>query len=126
MKLLSKLGVFALALVLSAVPGMACLLPAGTLTAAERECCRQMANECGRAGMPSSHACCQRLTGAETATFIKAPGAQSLTDLASTSYVPGAIPLLLRTDLSVLQESLDFDVNRPPGSPPTIISVLRI
>jgi hypothetical protein len=125
LKLVSKVGVFALALILSAVPTMACMLPTVTLTAAERECCKKMANECGRAGMPSSHSCCQRLTGAETATFIKAPGAQ-LDHLASISYVSPAISFLLQTDLTVVHESLDFGVNRPPGSPPATISVLRI
>jgi hypothetical protein len=125
LKFVLKVGVFALALILSAVPTMACMLPTVTLTAAERECCKKMANECGRAGMPSSHSCCQPLTGPGASTFIKALGVQ-LDHGATTGYVSPTIPSLLQTALPVVRESLDFGVHRRPGSPPATISVLRI
>src|SRR6266704_2344921 len=59
LRFVSKIGVFALALLLFASPTMACLLPNAELTAAEKACCRQMAHQCDRAGMPKSHSCCQ-------------------------------------------------------------------
>src|ERR1700722_8871914 len=42
-----------------ASPAIACVLPGATLTPAERECCRHMAGQCGRASMPAGHSCCQ-------------------------------------------------------------------
>jgi hypothetical protein len=42
-----------------ASPAIACVLPEATLTAAERECCHHMAEQCGQAAMPASHSCCQ-------------------------------------------------------------------
>jgi len=42
-----------------AAPAMACLLPGMTMTAAEHECCRRMAGQCGSMGMASSHSCCK-------------------------------------------------------------------
>jgi hypothetical protein len=124
LKLLSKVGVFALALLLSAVPTMACLLPTVTLTTAEHECCKRMAGQCGQSGMPSSHSCCQRLTGPED-SFVKAPNVQ-LDHISSISYVSGVSAPLLPTGIPLVHATLDFGVHGPPGSPPTTISVLRI
>jgi hypothetical protein len=42
-----------------ASPAIACVLPGATLTPAERECCHDMAEQCGQASMPASHSCCQ-------------------------------------------------------------------
>src|SRR5580700_515057 len=42
-----------------ASPAIACMLPGATLTPAERECCRHMAEQCGQGAMPASHSCCQ-------------------------------------------------------------------
>jgi len=57
-----KAGVSILSLLLLATPIMACLIPAATMTVAERDCCKRMAGECGKAGMPQSHPCCQTTT----------------------------------------------------------------
>jgi hypothetical protein len=40
-------------------PAMACVLPGATMTPAERECCHQMAEQCGSSMMPASHSCCK-------------------------------------------------------------------
>jgi hypothetical protein len=42
----------------TALPTMRCLLPIGTLTPAERACCKSMAGHCGET--PSSHPCCKK------------------------------------------------------------------
>ena len=59
LKMLTKVGVFVLALLLGAVPVVACAVPGATMTAAERDCCKKMAEQCGHAGMTKSHPCCQ-------------------------------------------------------------------
>lgn len=124
-KLVVKAGMIALALMLSGVPTMTCLLPTVTLTAAERECCKHMANECGQAGMPSSHSCCQRLTGSEASTFFKASNVQ-LDHIGSASYFSNVSAPLLVSGISFVHASVDFGVHGPPGSPPATITVLRI
>lgn len=125
MRLVAKIGVFALALMLSAVPTMACLLPITTMTAAEHECCKQMAGQCGQAGMPSSHSCCRRLSGPED-SFVKASNVQlnHLVSIGATYFYNANASLLNENPL--VHASLDFAVHGPPGSPPTTISVLRI
>ena len=124
MRFVAKIGVLALALMLSAVPTMACLLPITTMTAAEHECCKRMAGQCGQAGMPSNHSCCQRISGPED-TFVKASNAQ-LDHNASSSYVLSVGAPLLLSGIPLVHASPHFAVHGPPGSPPATISVLRI
>ena len=40
---------------------MACAMPDAQLTAAEKQCCKDMGGDCGQgaAGMPMSHPCCK-------------------------------------------------------------------
>jgi|ERR1700722_15339658 hypothetical protein len=59
LKLVQKVGVFALAVLFAALPVMACVVPNAAMTAAERECCKKMAEKCGDMGMAKSHPCCQ-------------------------------------------------------------------
>jgi hypothetical protein len=54
-----KVAVFALAVLFAALPVMACVVPNAEMTAAERECCKKMAGQCGDMGMAKSHPCCQ-------------------------------------------------------------------
>jgi hypothetical protein len=54
-----RVGVFALAVLFAALPVMACAVPNAAMTAAERECCKKMAEQCGDMGMTISHRCCQ-------------------------------------------------------------------
>ena len=58
-RLAVKVGASALALVLAALPVMACTIPGAAMTAVERDCCKRMAQECGKTGMKQSHSCCQ-------------------------------------------------------------------
>src|SRR5215472_9924588 len=57
-----KAGVSVLSLLLLATPIMVCLVPASSMSSSERDCCKRMAGECGKAGMPRSHPCCQTTT----------------------------------------------------------------
>jgi hypothetical protein len=54
-----RIGIFALAVLFAALPVMACAVPNAAMTAAERECCKKMAEQCGDMGMTKSHPCCQ-------------------------------------------------------------------
>src|SRR5258705_11830268 len=77
MKPVVKVGVSLLSLLLFAAPIMACALPAMAMTAAERDCCKRMAGECGKKGM--SHPCCQTTTVPDHLPAIK-----SSSDFSST------------------------------------------
>lgn len=125
MKFAVNVGVFMLALVLVTVPATACLLPNVTLRAAERECCKQMASQCGHAGMAGSHSCCQQLAGPDSSAYIGASSAQ-LDHLVNISwFLPVSAPLSLTANQPVHLTS-DLGIQGPPGSPPIAVSVLRI
>ena len=59
LRLVQKVAIFALAVLFAALPVMACMVPNAAMTAAERECCKKMAGQCGDMGMARSHPCCQ-------------------------------------------------------------------
>src|SRR6266852_8666586 len=50
-----------LAVLMLGGPIMACAIPDAQLTAAEKECCKDMGGNCGQdaLGMPMSHSCCK-------------------------------------------------------------------
>lgn len=117
-----------LSLVLSLLtaPIMACLWPGASLTAEEQQCCREMAEHCGRMDMdmPSSHSCCRpvvRDTDPYLATFRP-----------SVSGVHHEMPAVLPIQGQPLQVLMIADprvlssTHAPPESPPQTISILRI
>jgi len=113
LKLLIKVGVFALALMLAALPVAACVLPGAGMTAAERECCKKMAEQCGDMGMAKSHPCCK---------------VTSLLDHASPVLFH-ALPLTAQTDVyfSLAQWSSRVScTHSPPGLESLTTTVLRI
>jgi len=124
--LANKLGVLTLAVLLFATPTMACLLPTATLTAAERECCKQMAEQCGNAGMPSSHSCCQRLTGPDDLDFVKAQSPCVGSDLLAVAV--DCAPAMIQSPLLNRLASIEWldGIHGPPESPPVTTSILRI
>jgi hypothetical protein len=68
--LATKIGVLGLTVLLFSMPTLACLAPTATLTEAERECCHQMADQCGNSDMPSSHSCGQQLADSSAFNFV--------------------------------------------------------
>src|SRR5258708_19622145 len=50
-----------LAVLMLGGPIMACAIPDAQLTAAEKECCKDMGGNCGQdaSGMPMPHSCCK-------------------------------------------------------------------
>lgn len=122
MKLVSKVGVSILSLWMLAIPIMACAQPAAEMTAAERECCKRMARDCGMSGMPQSHPCCQTTPAPDHLAVIK-----SSSDIGSRHLglvVAHALPLtptvVVMSDFGSLPLALDIH------SPPVSISILRI
>lgn len=121
-----KLGAHALALLLFVVPVvMVCLVPTATLTAAERECCKQMAGQCDKAGMGGSHSCCERSATPEDLNFVTAKPSRVGPDFGTIALLPpvSAQPVLV-ADLPAIEFS--SAIHGPPESPPASISVLRI
>jgi hypothetical protein len=127
MRAACKLGVSLLSLILLVTPIMACLIPAASMTAAERDCCKRMAQECGKAGMPQSHSCC--LTTSVPDHFAAIKSSSDVNALHVTLAVTYALDHAFR-----IPELVDFfgsgpwaaDSHSPPISPPASISVLRI
>ena len=126
LKLVQKVGVFALAVLFATLPVMACVLPNAAMTAAERECCKKMAGQCGDMGMAKSHACCK--VTATPSDFHALKTASSQLDHVSLvlSY---ALPLTAQTDVyfSLAQWSSRVScTHSPPGLESLATTVLRI
>ncbi len=126
MRPVGKVGASVLSLVLLATPIMACVMPAGVMTAAERDCCKRMAQECGK-GMTKSHSCCQTMTAPDLLTAIKS----SSSDVSSKplGLVPvNALPPIPTVATMPISGSSPWatDIHSPPVSPPVTVPVLRI
>ena len=121
-----RVGVFALAVLIAALPVMACAVPNAAMTAAERECCKKMAGQCGDMGMAKSHPCCQ--TTATPADFHALKTASS--QLHHVNLVLfHALPLTAQTDayISLAQWSSRVScTHSPPGLVSLTTTVLRI
>ena len=103
LKLLQKVAVFALAVLFAALPVMACVVPNAAMTAAERECCKKMAGQCGDMGMAKSHPCCQ--ITATPADFHALKTASSQLDHVSLVLFH-ALPLTAQTNAYCLARTM--------------------
>jgi len=125
-KLAAKVGFSAVALLLAALPVMACTIPGAAMTAVERDCCKHMAQECGKTGMKQSHSCCQVRSVPDHLSAIKGSSDNGLKHL---------VPVVLQglrslPNIAAISDSASPlsapDIHSPPVSPPASISVLRI
>ena len=126
MKLLPKIGIYALAFLFGALPVMACVVPNGAMTPAERECCKKMAGQCGDMGMAKSHPCCQ--VTATPADFHALKTASSQLDHVSLVLFH-ALPLTAQADTycSLGQGSSRVScTHSPPGLESLTTTILRI
>ena len=73
MRLICKVLVGCACLLLVGAPVLACLLPGEELSPAEKQCCREMAGQCDRAEMPSSHSCCKLVVRAQHVWLPRTP-----------------------------------------------------
>ena len=126
MKPIAKVGVSLLSLLLFVTPIMACTMQANAMTAAERDCCKRMAQECGKGKMSQSHSCCKTVGMPDHLPAIK-----SSSDFNSAHRVPVLAHAL--PQISVAVPLVEFapavwasDMHGPPGSSPVTISILRI
>jgi hypothetical protein len=121
-----KIGVLALAILFAALPVMACALPNASMTAAERECCKKMAGQCGDMGMAKSHPCCQvTATPADLHALKTAPSQLHHVNL----VLFHALPPTAQADayFSLTQWSSRVScTHSPPGLGSTTNTILRI
>jgi hypothetical protein len=119
---LTEIAVPLLAILLLSLPVLACVQPGVAMTAAERACCKQMAQRCGDSGMARSHGCCHSQV--------------SRTDwhaLQSSLDLDHAL-VALRGQPVVIGNARDLQIGRnvvlagdsPPGLSHFSISILRI
>jgi hypothetical protein len=125
LKWTSKLVVFLVALSVWASPLMACMLPDATLTQEERECCRQMAGDCGEMNMdmPASHSCC-KVTMRDLDPYLinsRACGVQFHPTVILPHQTAG-----ISLPQTFSQAEFAMAVHSPPVSPPEDSSILRI
>lgn len=105
----------------AASPAVACLLPTGSMTRAEHECCQKMAHQCGSSVMPASHTCCQAQ-----------PDHSAVSPVATYSATrPFSVALIEHTDCPLLPPDLVAQQlaacgASPPGHVSGCISILRI
>jgi hypothetical protein len=126
MKPVGKLGVSLLSLLLFASPIMACAMQANTMTAAERDCCKRMAQECGKRTRSLSHSCCKTVAMPDHLPAIKsAPDFNSDNpSFVATPAMPQ--PPLVMMVAEPVTAPWASNMHGPPGSPLSGISVLRI
>ncbi len=114
-----------LAMLLAALPVMACARRGVAMTAAERDCCKRMAEKCGRSGMAESHECCQAQVSPNDFRALKASSSPIGHSLVSVQ----AQPLVLQPTVAP-RFGFVAGIASPPHSPPGLLSsgttVLRI
>jgi hypothetical protein len=124
-RLAVKVGVSILAMLLAALPVMACVQPGAEMTAPERECCKKMAAQCGGAGMMKSHKCCQTDIAPNSLDAMKTSSSQI--DHSLPDFCAQVVPLEAK---AALQPTFATNIASPPHSPPGLLSsattVLRI
>ena len=124
-RLLAKVGISALALLLAALPVMACTVPGAVMTAAERDCCKRMANQCGHSGMAKSHGCCEIQTAPNDFHALKA----SFGQLDHSLIVIHAQPVVFQTIAGsplMFTTNTTFPTHGPPGLVNSATTILRI
>jgi len=123
----TRIGVFASAVALFILPVQLCLLPDASLTAAERDCCKQMAGQCDQSRGNTFHSCCQRTV--DPRLFNLEPKAKSsqLNPLAAAHvalFPPPGLFLSIPGEFTALDWAADS--HGPPRSAFLFSTILRI
>jgi len=124
-RLAAKIGVSTLALLLAALPAMACAIPGAVMTAAERDCCKRMANQCGHSGMAKSHGCCEIQTAPNDFHALKASFTQVDHSLIDLYAQPIALQTIADSQL-IFTTNTSFPTHSPPGLVSSATTDLRI
>jgi hypothetical protein len=117
-----KFAAVTLALALWGSPLLDCMLRADALTEQERECCQEMADQCGPATMPSSHSCCKELPQSGSSSFLLGKSKNLCPEAAQPLVVIDMAPGL-QPELAL---AIAHDLHAPFASPPGRQTVLRI
>jgi hypothetical protein len=125
MRLAAKAGVAILALLLAALPVMACVTPGTTMTPAERECCKRMAEQCGHSGMAKSHGCCQIQASPSNFEVLKSSSFQLSCSFADLHVQPPTFQATGDSPLLVIA-TIASEPHGPPGLSSVTTTVLRI
>jgi hypothetical protein len=124
-RLAAKIGVSILAMLLAALPVMACARPGAAMTAAEHDCCKRMAAQCGRSGMAKSHQCCQTQVSLGDFHALKAQSSQLDHSLLELYSQPIAAESIANTQL-MFTTTMPSPTDSPPGLLFSATTVLRI
>ncbi len=124
-RLVAKIGVSTLALLLAALPVMACTVPGAVMTAAERDCCKRMADQCGHSGMAKPHGCCEIQTAPNDFHALKASFSQLDHFLIDLHAQPVALQTIAVSQL-MFTPNTTFPTHGPPGLVYSATTVLRI
>jgi hypothetical protein len=124
-RLMVKAGVAILAMLLAALPVMACARPGAAMTVAEHACCKRMAEQCGGSGMAKSHGCCQPQVSPSELHALKAPASQLDHPLLGAHAQPVASQAIFDSQL-MFTASMPPPTDSPPGELSTATTVLRI
>ena len=124
-RLAAKVGVSILAMLLAALPVMACARPGAAMTAAEHACCKRMAEQCGGSGMAKSHGCCQPQVSPGDFHALKAPSSPLDHTLLGVYAQPVAAQAIFDSQL-MFTTSMPSPTDSPPGLLSSATTVLRI
>lgn len=102
---------------------MACMLPDALLTLEERECCKNMANDCEQMGMPESHSCCKVTVRQDDSYLVTHRILPIHFHMPMSGLLNGTVASL-PVPLPLAQPRVQ--AHSPPVSLPETISVLRI
>jgi hypothetical protein len=124
-RLATKAGVSILAMLLAALPVMACARPGAAMTRAERDCCKRTAERCGRSGMAKSHGCCQTQVSPGDLHALKAPSSELDRSLQALYEQPVSAQAIFDPQL-MFTVGTSSPTHSPPGLLSLATSVLRI
>jgi len=102
------------------LPIMACLVNGTEMSAAERECCKHMAQDCGSMSMPASHSCCQTEVQ-QASPMLHVEPAQFVPQLAVAMTVN--VPVITPVNSF---HALSAERHPPPESPPSSPFIMRV
>jgi len=124
-KLAVKIGVSTLALLLAALPVVACTIPGAVMTAAERDCCKRMADQCGHSGMAKSHGCCEIQSAPNDFHALKASSSQLDHSAIGLHAQLIAFQMIVRPQL-IFSTDKTSPTHSPPGLLHSATTILRI
>ena len=122
-RLICKVVVGCACLLLAGAPVLACLLPGEALSPAEKQCCREMAGQCGRVDIPSSHSCCKTVVRAHP-VWLPRTSVSPVQPLRVVPELPAENLAAANGDGGFALRCLSS--HAPPESPSGTLLVLRI